>query len=457
MGAAIGGVFAIPKLLAGDYVGAAMEAGSGVGSLATAVPLTVASVARDVYHEVYGEYPEKDPQAGERFKEVKDGVMDAANDFLGKEKKPEPNSTVSPEKLPDTAPSIVPPNIKEATTSAPATTSIPTESQSSEKNTEIAPSIVPPSIKEMSIPESVNNSVSPETKPATTTSINETTEPQSLKKNKEVAPSIVPPTIKEMATPEPVNNPVSPETKPATAVKSSNQVAWDKYARDKINRFNAANKENKKTELAPPAITPEPVNKAVEQNLTPPVVPTVTDKKESTENLIAPQPVEKDSTLKPNIEVPTSTKPLKQNVDIKEILSKTQQDIITPLTKIEMMHKLYKQENNVAEIAPKTESKTVSNSFVSNNNSGKSEMFLEKIAGNTGGTAQNISNLIAGFNNLAKALERTLGETAKIPLVVNTNNEQNSSALPTSFYANAGNGDIGDFRTFVEGARALPA
>lgn len=119
--------------------------------------------------------------------------------------------------------------------------------------------------------------------------------------------------------------------------------------------------------------------------------------------------------------------------------------------KLGSLYQLHKKDSIVA--APMVESKQPS----SGNTFGKAEIILERIAGNTGGTAQNISNLIAGFNNLAKALERTLGETAKIPLVVNTNSNQGSSALPTSFYANAGNGDTGNFRAFVEGARALPA
>ena len=103
LGAAIGGAFAIPRLLRGDYSGAALEVGSGVGSAATAIPLTALLIAKDVYQDVYGMSPEKDPQSAERMKLITKEVTQAASDFLGKEKKPET-------KVPD----ITPEPVKEA-------------------------------------------------------------------------------------------------------------------------------------------------------------------------------------------------------------------------------------------------------------------------------------------------------------------------------------------------------
>ena len=95
----------------------------------------------------------------------------------------------------------------------------------------------------------------------------------------------------------------------------------------------------------------------------------------------------------------------------------------------------------------------------SSNSFGKAELILERIAGNTASSNQNISNLINGFNNLAKALERTLGESAKIPVVVNTTNNQQSPIRPSSSQlANAGNSSISDFRSAtIEGSRFRPA
>ena len=93
---------------------------------------------------------------------------------------------------------------------------------------------------------------------------------------------------------------------------------------------------------------------------------------------------------------------------------------------------------------------------------GKAESILEKIANNTGTTNQNITSLITGFNNLAKALEKSLGEGMKIPSVVNNvigNQSQSQPLKPTSTqYANMGNADITNFRTgIVEASRFQPA
>jgi hypothetical protein len=101
----------------------------------------------------------------------------------------------------------------------------------------------------------------------------------------------------------------------------------------------------------------------------------------------------------------------------------------------------------------------LSNLLVNNSSNNKSDSILERIANNTALSNQNISNLIAGFNNLAKALEKTLGDQASIPMVVNATSNQEAPQRPTSSqYASAGNSDIANFRTtFIEGARFRPA
>ena len=67
LGAAIGVGFALSRLMDGDVVGAGLEAVSGIGSFATAIPATVALIAKDIYEDVYGIKPESDPLVGERL------------------------------------------------------------------------------------------------------------------------------------------------------------------------------------------------------------------------------------------------------------------------------------------------------------------------------------------------------------------------------------------------------
>lgn len=124
--------------------------------------------------------------------------------------------------------------------------------------------------------------------------------------------------------------------------------------------------------------------------------------------------------------------------------------------KVGALWQLDKRDGVVA--APMTDS--ASKSSTQTNTFAKAEMILERIAGNTAVSNQNISNLITGFNNLAKALEKTLGESAKIPVVINntTNTNQGPMKPTASQYANAGNSDITNFRmNTVEGARFNPA
>ncbi len=82
LGAAVGIGMALNRLVKGDMVGAGLEAVSGLGSAATAIPATVASLVRDVYTESYGIEPENDPMRGERFPELQQMVQTAATDFI---------------------------------------------------------------------------------------------------------------------------------------------------------------------------------------------------------------------------------------------------------------------------------------------------------------------------------------------------------------------------------------
>jgi len=88
----------------------------------------------------------------------------------------------------------------------------------------------------------------------------------------------------------------------------------------------------------------------------------------------------------------------------------------------------------------------------------KAESILERIASNTGATTQNMSNLITGFNNLAKALEKNSGEKVKIPSVVNVKGGDSPMKPNSSEIAQAGNSDILNFRMgLVEASRFQPA
>jgi hypothetical protein len=92
LGIAIGAGFALSRLMDGDVVGAGLEAVSGIGSFATAIPATVALLAKDVYEDVYGIKPESDPLVGERLgliqSETETAVKaEVANKVGGEEKK----------------------------------------------------------------------------------------------------------------------------------------------------------------------------------------------------------------------------------------------------------------------------------------------------------------------------------------------------------------------------------
>lgn len=91
------------------------------------------------------------------------------------------------------------------------------------------------------------------------------------------------------------------------------------------------------------------------------------------------------------------------------------------------------------------------------NNNGLMESLLQTIATNTGGTNQNIVNLIRGFNDLTSALQKTIGKDLGVSKVIPVN--MNTQKVPTSSQiAQQGNLDIYNFRkTVVEQNRFQPA
>lgn len=74
--------FGVSRLATGDLLGAGLEVASSVGGPATAVPAFIVSIARDIYTSTYGVEPEKDPDSGERLRQITDEVTDIARDAL---------------------------------------------------------------------------------------------------------------------------------------------------------------------------------------------------------------------------------------------------------------------------------------------------------------------------------------------------------------------------------------
>ena len=81
-GALIGLGFSIPKIAKGDYTGAALEVVSGVGGITTSVAGGMILATRDVYKEVYGNFPEKDPPsvAADRLVQIKNVLQKVAEE-----------------------------------------------------------------------------------------------------------------------------------------------------------------------------------------------------------------------------------------------------------------------------------------------------------------------------------------------------------------------------------------
>lgn len=82
IGAVAGLGFAAKRLLEGDPVGAGLDAVSGLAGPMTAIPAFIASVARDIYTQVFGVHPEEDPNAGARLAMVTDAVKSLVEETL---------------------------------------------------------------------------------------------------------------------------------------------------------------------------------------------------------------------------------------------------------------------------------------------------------------------------------------------------------------------------------------
>jgi hypothetical protein len=96
LGAVIGAGFAIGRLIDGDPVGAGIEAASGLGSVVTSIPLTITNAARDVYKEVYGNFPDPtNPDDQKNLSEIYDICKEVASELLKNSatKAPEPGET----------------------------------------------------------------------------------------------------------------------------------------------------------------------------------------------------------------------------------------------------------------------------------------------------------------------------------------------------------------------------
>jgi hypothetical protein len=148
IGAAIGLGFAAWKLIQGDYVGAGLEAASGVGGPITAIPATIAGIARDVYTEVYKIEPEKEAASilGERMSSildsVKTAVWEAWDKLVGNDPEAKKAATGNPEKSSDKSTTETEPTVASPTGSPePVPTQTPTAPDAAG-----APESVPPKV-----------------------------------------------------------------------------------------------------------------------------------------------------------------------------------------------------------------------------------------------------------------------------------------------------------------------
>jgi len=116
LGTVAGLGFAASRLLDGDFLGAGLDAVSGLAGPVTAIPAMVASLARDVYSGVFGIQPEVDPQFGERMTIVKSTVQGLVESQLGK--KVQTKDKAAPGAAPEKK--VPPPQAVKQTGSAPS-------------------------------------------------------------------------------------------------------------------------------------------------------------------------------------------------------------------------------------------------------------------------------------------------------------------------------------------------
>ena len=79
-GALVGAAFAIPKIASGDYTGAALEVAGGAGGLPTAAAAGIIQGTREIYKDVYGNFPEQDEPkvAYDRLVQIKEIMQKVA-------------------------------------------------------------------------------------------------------------------------------------------------------------------------------------------------------------------------------------------------------------------------------------------------------------------------------------------------------------------------------------------
>lgn len=166
------------------------------------------------------------------------------------------------------------------------------------------------------------------------------------------------------------------------------------------------------------------------------------------------KPESEQTNAQPNVAAPRAKKFGRNAVQTKDAAIDPSGGLLVSSPKVGGLFQLDKKDGIVA--GPMNEKPA----FGGKSSGAKAEAILERIAMNTATSNQNISNLITGFNNLAKALEKTLGENARIPSVValQTGSGNSSDSSNSSQLANAGNSIISNFRAgIVEGARFRPA
>lgn len=118
LGTVAGLGFAASRLVQGDWLGAGLDAVSGLAGPVTAIPAMVLSLSRDIYSDVFGVQPESDPMVGERMTLVKSTVQGMVEQQLGRKAKPK--TAMAPGQAPGGKAPPVPTAVKQ---SAPAVAS----------------------------------------------------------------------------------------------------------------------------------------------------------------------------------------------------------------------------------------------------------------------------------------------------------------------------------------------
>ena len=460
LGTALAAGFSVGRLLAGDVTGAALEAASGLGGAATAIPATVALVAKDVYQEAYGVSPEKDPEAKEKLKTITEQIAQAVDDFFydyfekgNKEKADKLNAQLPTDlgkKIVDQESAQLKAGKRmsggdEATKGKAAYQIKQYIEKEEKKGTSQEQLQVVKDYAQKKLGKDIF-----ETKEETPQSIIAAREKKAAKEAASGTPPIVPTPVKEAVEAKPEANTEAPAVVPTPVKeaveakpKSGSEALTERLNKQKQKEQEWVGKGYKHLNDIPKEELEAYTKDFATKSLSPAYAKSALHKRLSLKLRVQGAKAEtgsNDNVVERNIE----TGEVKTTAQVTP--QKSEQP--SPHAKISAQVTPQKSEQNDPKV----------NITAQNSNS---ESILRQIATNTGSSNDNIRGLIGGFNELAKALEKTLGKEARVsPVIVNNtqNNNTNQSLKPSpSMLANVGNEEISLFRSSqIEGHRFAP-